>query len=328
MVRAVNGSHWVFYGGLSDVAYTITVTDLKTGRVKRYDNQSGTFASVADTSAFPDASAEGNAWASEGRPGPELYPLFEALSETMGIQPKAAAPCAPGSATLCLAGSRFQVTVDWEIPTQGRSGQGIGVPISSDTGYFWFFNDANVEVAVKVLDGRAIDGHFWIFVAALSDLKYTLRVTDTQTGVTKAWDNPEGRLASWADTGTFSDSAIPIPPPQDLSGTWTGTITFLDPPFEFLPRCQDSASITVDLVESGEALTGQFQAGCSGTFVLQGQLQGTTISGSLEGRNGQGEISGTVLSNRIQFQTISRFDDRQHRDRHPRFTSSTVDLRR
>ena len=28
-------------------------------------------------------------------------------------------------------------------------------------GYFWFFDPANVELAVKVLDGRPINGKFW-----------------------------------------------------------------------------------------------------------------------------------------------------------------------
>ena len=39
-------------GALSDVAYTITVTDLTTGAVKAYTNPQGHLASFADTSAF------------------------------------------------------------------------------------------------------------------------------------------------------------------------------------------------------------------------------------------------------------------------------------
>jgi hypothetical protein len=37
------------------------------------------------------------------------------------------------------------------------------VPLGADTGYFWFFEDTNVELVVKVLDGRAINGHTWVF---------------------------------------------------------------------------------------------------------------------------------------------------------------------
>ena len=50
--RAVNGRFWVFYGALSDVQYTITVTDTVTGAVKSYNNPQGNLASVADTAAF------------------------------------------------------------------------------------------------------------------------------------------------------------------------------------------------------------------------------------------------------------------------------------
>jgi len=42
----------VFYGALSDVEYTITVTDTQTGAVKKYFNAQGQLSSVSDTSAF------------------------------------------------------------------------------------------------------------------------------------------------------------------------------------------------------------------------------------------------------------------------------------
>jgi len=302
----VNGSYWVFYAGLSDVEYTITVIDLETGRLKTYDNQSGSLASVADTSAFTNAPgtatapAEADEKTLETRSSRELYALFEGLSQTTRVDPKTAAPCAPGGATLCLAGSRFQVTVDWDVPSQGGIGHGTAVLISNDTGYFWFFDDANVELAVKVLDGRPINGHFWIFAAALSNVKYTLTVTDTQTGLTMAWDNPDGQLASWADTGDFSDT--PPPPPEGLSGNWHGTISFLHDrnlPFGF-DTCEGSASITVALVETGGSLTGQFETPC-GTFMLHGLIRSGAIFGSLDSLNGPGRITGGVVSpNQIQ----------------------------
>ena len=37
----------------------------------------------------------------------------------------------------------------------GRSGDGQGVQLSNDTGYFWFFADTNVELMVKVLERNA-----------------------------------------------------------------------------------------------------------------------------------------------------------------------------
>jgi hypothetical protein len=49
-----NGHHWVFAGGLTNVAVTLTVTDTQTGTPKVYRNPQGTaFAPVQDTGAFP-----------------------------------------------------------------------------------------------------------------------------------------------------------------------------------------------------------------------------------------------------------------------------------
>jgi hypothetical protein len=50
--RPVNNKFWLFYGALSNVESTLTVTDTQTGKVRTYKNPSGRFASVADTEAF------------------------------------------------------------------------------------------------------------------------------------------------------------------------------------------------------------------------------------------------------------------------------------
>ena len=54
-----------------------------------------------------------------------------------------------------------------------------------------------------MLDGRPVNGKFWLFYGALSDVEYTLTVTDTMTGRVKEYHNPHGRLASVADTAAF-----------------------------------------------------------------------------------------------------------------------------
>lgn len=60
-----------------------------------------------------------------------------------------------------------------------------------------------MEVVLKVLDGNAVNGKFWLFYGALSNVEYTLTVTDTLTGVVRTYANPSGRLASVADTAAF-----------------------------------------------------------------------------------------------------------------------------
>jgi photosystem II stability/assembly factor-like uncharacterized protein len=113
-------------------------------------------------------------------------------------------PC--GSATaLCLTQGRFRVEVAWRVPAQGTSGVGTAIPITDDTGTFWFFTPSNLELMIKVLDARVINARFWVFYGALSDVAYTVTVTDTATGAVKRYENPSGHLASVADTDAFSD---------------------------------------------------------------------------------------------------------------------------
>ena len=51
-------------------------------------------------------------------------------------------------------------------------------------------------IDLRILDELQRDG-------ALSNVEYTIRVTDTLTGQTNTYTNPSGRFASVADTGAF-----------------------------------------------------------------------------------------------------------------------------
>ncbi len=115
----------------------------------------------------------------------------------------ALAPCAPGPATLCLNSSRFQVSATWQVPSQGTSGQGAAVSLTSDTGYFWFFSANNIELVLKVVDGRPVNGKFWVFYGALTDVQYTITVLDTLNGNQKTYFSPQGTPVSQADTNAF-----------------------------------------------------------------------------------------------------------------------------
>jgi hypothetical protein len=111
--------------------------------------------------------------------------------------------CTASGSTLCLAGGRFAVSVSWTASNIGQTGQGQSMPLTSDSGAFWFFQPSNIELVIKVLDGRAVNGRFWVFYGALSNVGYTINVTDTETGAQKTYTNPEGTLASRADTEAF-----------------------------------------------------------------------------------------------------------------------------
>ena len=114
-----------------------------------------------------------------------------------------AAPCVADTTTLCLNAGRFKVQVAWSVPSQGTSGIGTGIALTTDTGEFWFFSANNIELVIKVVDGRALNEKFWVFYGALSNVQYTITVTDSTNGAVRTYVNPNGNLASVADVVAF-----------------------------------------------------------------------------------------------------------------------------
>lgn len=118
-------------------------------------------------------------------------------------------PCGPAETTLCLQDNRFRVGVSW-TDFQGGAGEGTARPLTGDTGAFWFFDADNLELMVKVLDGRPVNGHFWVFLAGLSNVGYTVTVTDTVTGAVWSRENPPFTFSSLGDTRAFAADASTI----------------------------------------------------------------------------------------------------------------------
>ena len=133
----------------------------------------------------------------------EVHQDGETCSRNGTVTVSAAAACVADDETLCLSTARFAATVTWRTQ-DGRSGAGQAVPMTGDTGLFWFFRPGNLELMVKILDGRSLNGHYWVFYGALSDVDYTITVTDTATGAIRTYHNPQGEMASTADTKAFA----------------------------------------------------------------------------------------------------------------------------
>jgi hypothetical protein len=108
-----------------------------------------------------------------------------------------------GPRTLLLGEGRFRIEVEWQDPVSGESGRGRAIPDTEESGGFWFFEPENTELRVKVIDGREVNGHFWFFYGALTHVGYRITVTDQRTGRVRTYENPFGRLASFADTEAF-----------------------------------------------------------------------------------------------------------------------------
>jgi hypothetical protein len=96
-----------------------------------------------------------------------------------------------GDNVMCLQGGRYRVEATYERGSDLK-GAAHTEPMSDQSGFFWFFNQGNVEAMVKVLDGCAINSHRWVYTSGLTDLRVLLTIVDTQTGVTATYLNPGG----------------------------------------------------------------------------------------------------------------------------------------
>ncbi len=161
---------------------------------------------------------------------------------------------------ICLLDDRFKVTVEWAdfsgnpftVPSNLDSGQGQGVVVapstptaSTDAGYFYFHSEENIELVVKMVDGRSDNGHFWFFAGSLTNVEYTIRVVDTDTDREAEYKNPPREFTTFADTEAFPEitpqsrelSAAPSAPPSH--GLFQEQAVIL--PAGSLPSCAEPA---------------------------------------------------------------------------------------
>ena len=168
--RDLNDHHWFFAAAATDVDYELVVTDTVCLDQRIYANALGRpAAAVTDILAFPDCD----------NPAPPF--------------------CLTADDQLCLGeGGRFRVEIFWsDVRGNGGKGRRVrlprpGVARSDDSVLFTFFGPRNWELLVKVLDGCGLNGHFWVYGAASTDVAYRLTVTDTWNGEVEVYTNPLG----------------------------------------------------------------------------------------------------------------------------------------
>jgi hypothetical protein len=223
---------------LTDLEHRIVVEDLRffelEVRRRVYDRPAGELCGGADTTAFfgdwwtdpaeepedipfartppigsPVAGPPAGASTFAAARGPATR--FVAIDAAAPTSARGSAPsspagsCVPDGETLCLLDGRLAVRVDWADQHNGGGGVGRAVPSTDLTGYFWFFAPQNLELAVKALDGRSVNGKLWLFHGALTDVGYTITVRDTLGGpqAVRSYQKPPGSLCGQADTAGF-----------------------------------------------------------------------------------------------------------------------------
>lgn len=110
-----------------------------------------------------------------------------------------------------LRGGRFSVEVPLD-PPHGFPARLAALP-SVDSALFYFFDRGNWELMVKVLDGCAINGYFWVFGAASTDVGHTVIVRDTSSPVReRQYRHPAGTPApAIADIQAFACNPGDLP---------------------------------------------------------------------------------------------------------------------
>jgi photosystem II stability/assembly factor-like uncharacterized protein len=102
----------------------------------------------------------------------------------------------------------FSISLSAIDQRTGRVGAGVATPMNDLWGYFSIpaitGNPNNPEVFVKMLDGTALNGAYWFFYGGLTDLEYTLTVTEAATGKQKTYAKPAGSECGGSDTAAFT----------------------------------------------------------------------------------------------------------------------------
>ena len=159
---------WVFATGLTNVEVTLDVVDTWTGDQRVYRNTlNQDFQPILDSGHFDVCDA----------PEPSR-PATARARPTSSAPVAGAGNCVADGTTLCLNQGRFEVKIEY-LTAAGATGDGQAQGLTTDSGYFWFFDDANVELVIKVIDGCGYNGRYWVFAGGLTNVETHLTVRDT-----------------------------------------------------------------------------------------------------------------------------------------------------
>lgn len=115
--------------------------------------------------------------------------------------------CVEDEETLCLGvGGRFRGRIGFTPPDDAtRPGRVVSID-RRDSGLFYFFDENNAELLLKVLDGCAVNNRFWVFFAATTSVEFSLTVEDTASGQIRQYSEDSGFFAApvVADTDAFA----------------------------------------------------------------------------------------------------------------------------
>ena len=137
--------------------------------------------------------------------------------------------CIASDTVLCVDDSpgdgRFKVSASFQTAQGGgRFGKGQAIPLSQlgvvRGGLLWFFAGDTPEMLFKIVNGCAVNGHYWAFLSATTNVGFTVTVDDTLRAASKTYTNADltaappvqdtSALASCGSCTTNADCRSPL----------------------------------------------------------------------------------------------------------------------
>ena len=189
---AVNGHRWVFAAPVTTLAFNLWVEETATGNSWVHRNPRGgrTATTESDLTAFPCGPAAASAAperAGASLPRPTTDIAQTGAGGTPDCEPEPVTTLAGFTVSMCVEHER-----DGEVVVTRARDYGLN---SRQSALLYFFERDNAEVLVKVLDGCALNGHRWVFVAPVTTLAFNLSI------------DPPGGGASWTHTNSLDRTA-------------------------------------------------------------------------------------------------------------------------
>lgn len=120
--------------------------------------------------------------------------------------------CTTTASTACLLDGRFRVSINYinQFANPPAPGTFLGAKLiqgsqNPDVATFGISSAQAIEVVVRIQDARPFGlNRFDVYYGGLTDLEYTVSITDTQKGTSKTYRNPPGTVGGSVDRTTFT----------------------------------------------------------------------------------------------------------------------------
>jgi hypothetical protein len=138
-------------------------------------------------------------------------------NEATATTPGSGGSCVANATTVCLLNNRFRVSIAYVNPFSNppnQPGTFLAARLDSTSGInpdvalFGFSSAQAVEVVVRLQDTRPFAPRFDLYYGGMTDVGYTVSVTDTVTGTTRQYVNTVGTVGGGVDRSSFPATAL------------------------------------------------------------------------------------------------------------------------